>query len=558
MQFLKAKDANLRHRYQTSVAQYDNYLFKYICELHNVTANISLNYTTPHEKIWRDTPDISHFRFKLWDLVLYLEPNKKKTIRKMLTGRFLGFAGNVGDASTFYVLTVLSNGKRQTVIARSVVTPRLPGKRANRSLPHKLTRYYFPTYSGQSQSSVNSSLDIDQDLRGNDNSTANLDPQSSNKRKRSEDHTQLKNSDIERIRHQEKRAESQPIRINTGRHDANVNNHESSDEDSTSKDELNAQTQNFDDGTSNDVEIMSTYWCKSNNRRPKLYFKRRYSKGRTMWISFEDMKIGCPNTTTKFIITRKTGGQKYKTPLKGAENHIRSLRRVTAKMVKIYGTTRYTQCWGDVPPQSDQHTQELDVQIQSHNVRSRISKKRKKTIKKIPCLKYEIRVPKDTEETYRIDKGNNNNLWREAINKELNALNSYKTFKFVHNTNFKSLKNKWCQFARLKMMIFDIKQDLRRKARLVIGGNMVDSTGHEIYTSVIKQHSHRIIEVSEKANDLVILVIDIGNAYLYANTREKIFTRCDQSFLKAGLTTEDKSHSGESTIWLTNKWRQMA
>ena len=55
------------------------------------------------------------------------------------------------------------------------------------------------------------------------------------------------------------------------------------------------------------------------------------------------------------------------------------------------------------------------------------------------------------------------------------------------------------------------------------------------------QHSTRIIEVIAKANNLDILVGDIRNAYLYANTRETIFTRCDQSFINAGITSEDKT-----------------
>ena len=126
-------------------------------------------------------------------------------------------------------------------------------------------------------------------------------------------------------------------------------------------------------------------------------------------------------------------------------------------------------------------------------------------------------MQKDTEEVYKIDKENNNTLWNEAIKKEFNALNPYKTFKFVNNNNFKSLKNEGFQFATLRM-IFDVKQDLRRKVRLVIGRYMVDSAGHEVYTYVRKHHSYRIIEVIAKANYLDILVGDIGNTYLYANT----------------------------------------
>ena len=60
----RKKAGNLRQRYRTSTAQYHNYLFKYVCELHNVTANKTLNYITPHEKMLGDTLDVSHLRFK--------------------------------------------------------------------------------------------------------------------------------------------------------------------------------------------------------------------------------------------------------------------------------------------------------------------------------------------------------------------------------------------------------------------------------------------------------------------------------------------------------------
>ena len=70
---------------------------------------------------------------------------------------------------------------------------------------------------------------------------------------------------------------------------------------------------------------------------------------------------------------------------------------------------------------------------------------------------------------------------------------------------------------------------------------MVDSTGHEEHTSVMKQYSSRIIEIIAAANDFDILVGDIRNIYLYANAQEKILTRCDQSFLKSDITSEGKT-----------------
>ena len=91
---------------------------------------------------------------------------------------------------------------------------------------------------------------------------------------------------------------------------------------------------------------------------------------------------------------------------------MRSLRRVSAKITETYGTTEYTEYWGYEPPQLDQNNHQIE-----HNTVRRISKKRKKIVAKSPCLKYGIRVPKDTEEAYRIDKENNNKLWSVAINK---------------------------------------------------------------------------------------------------------------------------------------------
>ena len=117
---------------------------------------------------------------------------------------------------TFYVLTEPPSNKRQTVIARSVVTPRLPGERAYRSIPLKPSGYHFPTYTGQFQPSDPSILGTDQDLRGNSN-RATLNPRNANKRKRIEDNAQLENNEIEWIRHRDRQADSQPTTVNTGR-----------------------------------------------------------------------------------------------------------------------------------------------------------------------------------------------------------------------------------------------------------------------------------------------------------------------------------------------------
>ena len=49
-----------------------------------------------------------------------------------------------------------------------------------------------------------------------------------------------------------------------------------------------------------------------------------------------------------------------------------------------------------------------------------------------------------------------------------------------------------CQFAPLHT-ILDVKVDLRRQLRLVIGGHVVDSFRHEVYAIIIKSVSSRIL-----------------------------------------------------------------
>ena len=85
------------------------------------------------------------------------------------------------------------------------------------------------------------------------------------------------------------------------------------------------------------------------------------------------------------------------------------------------------------------------------------------------------------------------------------------------------------QFAPLNY-IFDVKHDLWRKDRLVIGGHVVDASEHESYSSNMKTVSMRILHTIAAKNKLGSQVADISNAYLYAKTCEKIYTVCGKQF----------------------------
>jgi hypothetical protein len=80
-------------------------------------------------------------------------------------------------------------------------------------------------------------------------------------------------------------------------------------------------------------------------------------------------------------------------------------------------------------------------------------------------------------------------------------------------------------------MLFDIKMDgLQRKARLVAGGHTTETPASITYSSVVTRDSVRIAFLIAALNDLDILAADIGNAYLNAPCREKIWTVAGKEF----------------------------
>ena len=103
------------------------YALEYMCLVRSVTARRSLEWMSPHERHWGDRPDISVFRFVFYEPVWYYNPRQAFPRPKMLKGRFMGIAQNVGDAFCYLILTQPENdsdGETPQVLARSVIRRR--------------------------------------------------------------------------------------------------------------------------------------------------------------------------------------------------------------------------------------------------------------------------------------------------------------------------------------------------------------------------------------------------------------------------------------------------
>ena len=80
-------------------------------------------------------------------------------------------------------------------------------------------------------------------------------------------------------------------------------------------------------------------------------------------------------------------------------------------------------------------------------------------------------------------------------------------------SSLRKTRAKGFQFSPLRM-ISDVKVDLRRKARLFIGGHVVDSSRHEVYACTMKSISASILMTIAAPNNVYLMTGDIGNAYL--------------------------------------------
>ncbi len=118
--------------------------------------------------------------------------------------------------------------------------------------------------------------------------------------------------------------------------------------------------------------------------------------------------------------------------------------------------------------------------------------------------KFGIRLPKTVEEALQIDKDSGTTLWHDAIQKEMT--NNAVAFEFLEPGD--SIPHGYKKISL--HMVFYIKLDFTRKARLVAGGHLIDVPASMTYSSVVSRESVRIMFLIAALNVLKILGAVIG------------------------------------------------
>ena len=131
--------------------------------------------------------------------------------------------------------------------------------------------------------------------------------------------------------------------------------------------------------------------------------------------------------------------------------------------------------------------------------------------------KFGIKIPSSVEEALQFDKDNGDTFWYDAINKEIK--NVKVAFHLIGEDESPPPGSKRIPYH----IIFDVRYDLTRKARLVAGGHRNrDVPQHSRFSSVASRDSVRSGFLVAALNDLSVATTDIGNAYLNAPPKEQV------------------------------------
>ena len=159
-----------------------------------------------------------------------------------------------------------------------------------------------------------------------------------------------------------------------------------------------------------------------------------------------------------------------------------------------------------------------------------VIKKRTRMVNKVKTrmrkgnMKFGIIIPTTVKEALALDRDNGNTYWEDAIKKEYDEVSvAFKLLKDGQQVP-PSYQEITCH------LIFEVKFDLRRKARYVAGGHLTETPTHMTYSSVVSRESVRIAFLVAALNGLDVWAADIQNAYLNADTEERVWFRAGEEW----------------------------
>ena len=157
-----------------------------------------------------------------------------------------------------------------------------------------------------------------------------------------------------------------------------------------------------------------------------------------------------------------------------------------------------------------------------------INQSKIRQVRRSAVYQFGFLIPKDYKQALQLDEQNGNSKWYDATKLEMDQINEYNVFqdhgKAQYDPKSRKVSNAPNGYQKIRVhLIFAVKHDGRHKARLVAGGHLTPDPIENIYSGVVSIRSLRLVIFLTKLNNLEVWGADIGNAYLEAKTKEKLY-----------------------------------
>ena len=141
---------------------------------------------------------------------------------------------------------------------------------------------------------------------------------------------------------------------------------------------------------------------------------------------------------------------------------------------------------------------------------------------------YGFQVPRNHKEAMRLDRMQQDTQWKNSEELEVSQLDEYKAFiDLGHKDSTMPPEG----YTRITLhLVYAVKHDGRHKSRIVAGGHLTGTPTESVYSGVVSLRGVRIVIFLGELNKLKIWQTDIGNAYLEAKTDEKVYVIAGPEF----------------------------
>ena len=163
--------------------------------------------------------------------------------------------------------------------------------------------------------------------------------------------------------------------------------------------------------------------------------------------------------------------------------------------------------------------------------------------------KHGWEVPRDYAHAQQLDILNDNNKWKDAIEVEIEQIKEYQVFKNYGKAVYEKDKigNAPKGYQKIREhFVFDVKHCGKFKARLVADGHLTKEPNETVYSGVVSLRNHRLAMLLAELNNLQLWGADVGNAYLQALTKERLYIvgGCEFEELQKHVLVMDKALYG--------------